>query len=154
MPGGIVPGRRGDGSPTDVRGYSGFQASASLAGELGATNVTTPARPDRPGGEARAVHGSARTTRSCEAALESFAAQGYDAMSLRSLNAQLGLSHGTISQRFGTKERLYFAAVDLGFTSFLGRPRRASTGGPRPRSTPLTTWPTCGRPSGPSSVPH
>jgi len=52
-------------------------------------------------------------------ALQAFAAQGYEAMSLRSLNAQLGLSHGTISQRFGTKERLYFAAVDQGFTSFL-----------------------------------
>jgi len=54
-----------------------------------------------------------------EAALQAFAAQGFDAMSLRSLNAQLGLSHGTISQRFGTKERLYFAAVDFGFASFL-----------------------------------
>ena len=53
------------------------------------------------------------------AALEAFAAQGYDAMSLRSLNAQLGLSHGTISQRFGTKERLYFAAIDLGFATFV-----------------------------------
>ena len=53
------------------------------------------------------------------AALEAFAAQGYDAMSLRSLNAQLGLSHGTISQRFGTKERLYFAAIDAGFAAFL-----------------------------------
>jgi AcrR family transcriptional regulator len=53
------------------------------------------------------------------AALHAFAAQGYDAMSLRSLNAQLGLSHGTISQRFGTKERLYFASLDIGFTSFL-----------------------------------
>ena len=63
--------------------------------------------------------GSARTTRSSTLALQAFAAQGYDAMSLRSLNAQLGLSHGTISQRFGTKERLYFAAVDQGFSSFL-----------------------------------
>ncbi|HEY5108863.1 MAG TPA: TetR/AcrR family transcriptional regulator [Acidimicrobiales bacterium] len=54
-----------------------------------------------------------------DAALQAFAAQGFDAMSLRSLNAQLGLSHGTISQRFGTKERLYFAAVDHGFASFL-----------------------------------
>jgi len=54
-----------------------------------------------------------------DAALKAFAAQGYDAMSLRSLNAQLGLSHGTISQRFGTKERLYFAAVDLGFVTFV-----------------------------------
>ena len=53
------------------------------------------------------------------AALEAFAAQGYDAMSLRSLNAHLGLSHGTISQRFGTKERLYFAAIDLGFATFI-----------------------------------
>ena len=54
-----------------------------------------------------------------DAALQAFAAQGYDAMSLRSLNARLGLSHGTISQRFGTKERLYFAAIDLGFTRFI-----------------------------------
>jgi|GEM_PF-223280 len=54
-----------------------------------------------------------------EAALQAFAAQGYDAMSLRSLNALLGLSHGTISQRFGTKERLYFAAIDRGFATFV-----------------------------------
>ena len=52
------------------------------------------------------------------AALRAFAAQGYEAMSLRSLNAELGLSHGTISQRFGTKERLYFAAIDVGFATF------------------------------------
>jgi len=53
-----------------------------------------------------------------DAALRAFASQGYDAMSLRSLNAELGLSHGTISQRFGTKERLYYAAIDRGFTTF------------------------------------
>ena len=53
-----------------------------------------------------------------DAALRAFASQGYDAMSLRSLNAELGLSHGTISQRFGTKERLYYAAIDIGFTTF------------------------------------
>ena len=53
-----------------------------------------------------------------DAALRAFASQGYDAMSLRSLNAELGLSHGTISQRFGTKERLYYAAIDSGFTTF------------------------------------
>jgi AcrR family transcriptional regulator len=54
-----------------------------------------------------------------EVALQAFAAHGYDAMSLRMLNAQLGLSHGTISQRFGTKERLYFASVDFGFLRFV-----------------------------------
>jgi AcrR family transcriptional regulator len=53
-----------------------------------------------------------------EAALRAFAAQGYDAMSLRSLNAELGLSHGTINQRFGTKERLYYSAIDRGFATF------------------------------------
>ncbi|MEA2195939.1 MAG: hypothetical protein QOG42_2701 [Solirubrobacteraceae bacterium] len=36
-------------------------------------------------------------------------------MSLRLLNRDLGLSHGTINQRFGSKERLYYAAVDYGF---------------------------------------
>jgi AcrR family transcriptional regulator len=54
-----------------------------------------------------------------DSALQAFAAQGYGAMSLRSLNAGLGLSHGTISQRFGTKERLYFAAVDRGLAVFI-----------------------------------
>ncbi len=53
-----------------------------------------------------------------DVALKAFAAQGYDAVSIRSLNAGLGLSHGTISQRFGTKQRLYFAAVEHGFVSF------------------------------------
>ncbi len=39
-------------------------------------------------------------------------------MSVRSLNAELGLSHGTINQRFGSKLHLYFAAVDHGFVDF------------------------------------
>ncbi len=52
-------------------------------------------------------------------ALRAFATHGYDATTLRSLNAQLGLSHGTVNQRFGTKERLYFAAIDLGFATFV-----------------------------------
>jgi AcrR family transcriptional regulator len=71
-----------------------------------------------------------------DAALAAFASQGYDAMSLRSLNAELGLSHGTISQRFGTKERLYYAAVDRGFATFFAdiarRRARALAAGPAP----------------------
>jgi len=54
-----------------------------------------------------------------DVALKAFAAQGFDAVSVRSLNSALGLSHGTISQRFGTKENLYFAAVDHGFRPLL-----------------------------------
>jgi AcrR family transcriptional regulator len=53
-------------------------------------------------------------------ALIAFAASGYEAMSLRLLNRDLGLSHGTISQRFGSKEQLYSAALDHGFGGLVG----------------------------------
>src|ERR1700751_3718633 len=44
-----------------------------------------------------------------------FATVGYDGMSLRTLNRELGVSHNLIYQRFGTKEELWRAAVDFGF---------------------------------------
>ena len=53
------------------------------------------------------------------AALSAFAALGFEAMSVRALNAKLGVSHETISQRFGSKRSLYFAAVDFGIAEFL-----------------------------------
>jgi AcrR family transcriptional regulator len=40
------------------------------------------------------------------AALHAFSEHGYDGMSLRTLNAEMGLSRGTINQRFGSKEQL------------------------------------------------
>ncbi|BBZ47908.1 putative transcriptional regulator, TetR [Mycobacterium parmense] len=49
------------------------------------------------------------------AALHAFAKHGYDGMSLRTLNAEMGLSRGTINQRFRSKEQLWYAAVDHGF---------------------------------------
>ncbi|MBW4030786.1 MAG: TetR/AcrR family transcriptional regulator, partial [Acidobacteria bacterium] len=54
------------------------------------------------------------------AAFESFAATDYDAMSVRQLNAALGLSHETVRQRFGSKRELYRAAVDFGVARFYG----------------------------------
>lgn len=51
-------------------------------------------------------------------ALRAFAAIGFDAMSVRSLSAQLGLSHETVRQRFGSKRELYFAAADFGIAEF------------------------------------
>jgi AcrR family transcriptional regulator len=48
-------------------------------------------------------------------ALAMFATVGYDGMSLRTLNRELGVSHNLIYQRFGTKEELWRAAVDFGF---------------------------------------
>jgi AcrR family transcriptional regulator len=50
------------------------------------------------------------------AALEAFAASGYEGMSVRALSADLGLSHETVNRRFGSKKDLYFAALDHGFT--------------------------------------
>jgi AcrR family transcriptional regulator len=49
------------------------------------------------------------------AALVAFAAAGFEAMSIRSLSRDLGLSHGALHQRFGSKERLFYAATDHGF---------------------------------------
>src|ERR1700752_1277021 len=49
------------------------------------------------------------------AALHAFAEHGYDGMSLRTLNAEMGLSRGTINQRLRSKEQLWYAAVDHEF---------------------------------------
>jgi AcrR family transcriptional regulator len=50
-----------------------------------------------------------------QAALTAFATYGYDGVSLRTLNREVGVSHNLINQRFGTKEDLWRAAVDYGY---------------------------------------
>ncbi|MGZ4785613.1 MAG: TetR/AcrR family transcriptional regulator, partial [Acidimicrobiales bacterium] len=50
-----------------------------------------------------------------EAALDAFAEHGFAATSVREVARQLGVSHNLIPQRFGSKERLWYAAVDQGF---------------------------------------
>ena len=52
------------------------------------------------------------------AAVQAFARQGYAATSIRALNAELGLSHAAIGQRFGSKADLFRAAMDHGFREF------------------------------------
>lgn len=54
-----------------------------------------------------------------EKALAAFAASGYDAMSVRALNLDLGLSHETISKRFGSKIELFRAAMTFGVDRFV-----------------------------------
>ena len=54
-----------------------------------------------------------------DAALEAFAARGFAETSVREVARGLGVSHNLIPQRFGSKERLWFAAVDHGFTELL-----------------------------------
>ena len=48
-------------------------------------------------------------------ALRTFATYGYEGVSLRMINRELGGSHNLVYQRFGTKEELWKAAVDYGF---------------------------------------
>lgn len=50
-----------------------------------------------------------------DAALDEFADLGYDGTSVRALARRLGVHHNHFPQRFGTKERLWYAAVDHGF---------------------------------------
>ena len=49
------------------------------------------------------------------AALTAFATHGYDGVSLRTLNRQLGVSHNFIAARFGSKEALWYQTVDWAF---------------------------------------
>jgi TetR/AcrR family transcriptional regulator len=49
------------------------------------------------------------------AALRAFAVHGYAGVSVRTLSRELGVSHGWVHQRFGSKEALWYAAVDHGF---------------------------------------
>jgi AcrR family transcriptional regulator len=50
-------------------------------------------------------------------ALEMFAERGYEGTSVRELARAVGVSHNLIPQRVGSKEQLWFAAVDRGFNA-------------------------------------
>jgi AcrR family transcriptional regulator len=50
-----------------------------------------------------------------EAVLQSFAEYGYEGTSVREIARGLDVSHNLIPQRFGSKEKLWYAAVDHGF---------------------------------------
>jgi len=54
-----------------------------------------------------------------EAALDAFAEHGFAGTSVREVARQLGVSHNLIPQRFGSKDRLWYAAVDQGFGTLL-----------------------------------
>jgi len=50
-----------------------------------------------------------------ETALQSFGEHGYEGASVREIARRLQVSHNLIPQRFGSKEALWYAAVDHGF---------------------------------------
>jgi TetR/AcrR family transcriptional regulator len=66
-------------------------------------------------GRPRADESPASSDEILLAALQSFADRGYDGTSVRELNQALGVSHNLINRRFGSKERLWRAAVDRWF---------------------------------------
>ncbi|MEM9313902.1 MAG: TetR/AcrR family transcriptional regulator [Pseudomonadota bacterium] len=50
-----------------------------------------------------------------DAAIEAFAASGFEAMSIRALTRELNVSHGLVHHYFGTKHELWEACVDVYF---------------------------------------
>jgi AcrR family transcriptional regulator len=76
--------------------------------------MSTRVRSERPRGRPKASD-SMPIDEILDKALTMFATVGYDGMSLRTLNRELGVSHNLVYQRFGTKEELWRAAVDFGF---------------------------------------
>ena len=65
-----------------------------------------------------------------DAALEAFAERGFDGMSVREVARAAGVSHNLLPQRFGSKERLWYAAVDHGFAELAQRLAEAVQGAP------------------------
>src|SRR3981081_4219168 len=51
-----------------------------------------------------------------DAAFRAFPTYGYDGVAVRTLNRELGVSHNLIHQRFGSKQGLWYAAVDRAFS--------------------------------------
>src|SRR4030088_228327 len=51
-----------------------------------------------------------------DAAFRAFATYGYDGVVVRTLNRELGVSHNLIHKRFGSKQGLWYAAVDRAFS--------------------------------------
>ncbi|MGB0922405.1 MAG: TetR/AcrR family transcriptional regulator [Alphaproteobacteria bacterium] len=50
-----------------------------------------------------------------DAVLQAFAENGFEGTSVREVARSLGISHNLIPQRFGSKERLWYAAMEHGF---------------------------------------
>jgi AcrR family transcriptional regulator len=80
-----------------------------------AADTVNRRRPGRP----TAGNSPATDDEMLEAALGSFAELGYEGTSVRDLCRRLGVSHSLIHQRFGSKDELWYAAVDHGFKSLL-----------------------------------
>ena len=75
----------------------------------------------RPRGRPRAEQSPASEEKILQAALRAFATHGYEGVSVRTLNRELGVSHSLISGRFGSKQDLWYATVDWAFAPLAAR---------------------------------
>ena len=75
----------------------------------------TSPRVTNPRGRPRKDAEFAPTEKVMVAAIEAFSLHGYNGVSLRTLNEQLGVSRNLLYQRFGSKADLWRAAVDWAF---------------------------------------
>jgi AcrR family transcriptional regulator len=73
------------------------------------------APPRRQRGRPRLEDPAAKPDEIFAAALRAFGTMGYDGVSVRTLNRELGVSHSMINGRFGSKEALWYATVDWAF---------------------------------------
>src|SRR5918999_5936808 len=78
-------------------------------------------RTRRPPGRPPADESPAPSEEILGAALRAFATHGYEGCSVRMLNRELGVSHGLINARFGSKEGLWYATVDWGFQPLVAK---------------------------------
>ena len=74
-----------------------------------------PASADKRKGRPKAQDAPATLEQILDAAFRAFATYGYDGVACRTLNRELGVSHNLIHQRFGSKQALWYAAVDRAF---------------------------------------
>ena len=68
----------------------------------------------RPRGRPRKDAELAPTDKVMAAAIEAFSVHGYNGVSLKTVNDQLGVSRNLLYQRFGSKADLWRTAVDWG----------------------------------------
>jgi len=71
---------------------------------------------DKRTGRPRAEDAPVTLEQILDAAFRAFATYGYDGVAVRTLNGELGVSHNLIHQRFGSKQGLWYAAVDRAFS--------------------------------------
>ena len=78
--------------------------------------VVPPASAHKRTGRPKAQDAPVTVEQILDAAFRAFATYGYDGVAVRTLNRELGVSHNLIHQRFGSKQGLWYAAVDRAFS--------------------------------------